>query len=87
MGQPRYFTCDFVAEPLVELRRLKGERVEMDQDATLLDRGAFDQPNEVRADSAPTIPLIDPELLQLARGPPPSSESTADKHSRTRSRA
>ena len=71
-----------VAQATVELGRLEGERVEIDQPAAARPGLSLDQPDEPAAQALAPPCRVDPELLQLARPAPGASQGTADAMAR-----
>ena len=71
-----------VAQATVELGRLEGERVEIDQPAAARPRLSLDQPDEPAAQALAPPCRVDPELLQLGRPAPGARQGTADAMAR-----
>ncbi len=68
-----------VTKPVIELRRLEAERVEVEQLAPVLDGGRFDLLHQRSADPAAAQRFVNPYLLQLASRSPPSRECASSK--------
>ena len=81
-GKPSIVQSDAVAEATVELGRLEGEGVEIDQPAAARPGLRLDQPDQPAAQALAPPCRVDPELLQLARPAPGARQGTADAMAR-----
>ncbi len=68
-----------VAEPVIELRRLEAERIEVEQPAAALERYHFGLAHQRSADPSAAHCFVHPYLLQLARRSPPAGQRATDQ--------